>query len=190
MRNFCIPVSGSSFNYYGSVPPFLWQNGETFKNFFTEIPCLGWNWKHTHTLLRKTFELGVKPVPDLIVPHKNVPYLQIIISILKVTDEKSKIRIRKSVALIRGSGSVLRCHGSTTLPLANDLWLVNSNRGYRQASNIHNKEILAKGVFRDLDPAPLMALTKLVNTTDVQRCRYSPWITTRTEVKCWIRVRF
>ncbi len=35
--------------------------------------------------------------------------------ILKVTDEQS--RIRKSVILIRGSGTIPKCHGSTTLPL-------------------------------------------------------------------------
>ncbi len=43
----------------------------------------------------------------------------LIICILMVTDEKSrirsKIRIRKSVVRIRGSGSVPICHGSTTL---------------------------------------------------------------------------
>jgi hypothetical protein len=30
-------------------------------------------------------------------------------------EEKSRIRIRKSVARIRGSGSVIKCHESATL---------------------------------------------------------------------------
>jgi hypothetical protein len=34
---------------------------------------------------------------------------------LKVTDEKSRIRISKSVVRIRGLGSVPKCHGSRTL---------------------------------------------------------------------------
>jgi hypothetical protein len=37
------------------------------------------------------------------------------VGIFSANDEKSRIRIRKSVVRIRGSGSVLKCQGSTTL---------------------------------------------------------------------------
>jgi hypothetical protein len=41
------------------------------------------------------------------------------VGLLKVTEEKNRIRsripIRKSAELIRGSGPVQKCHGSTTL---------------------------------------------------------------------------
>jgi hypothetical protein len=39
----------------------------------------------------------------------------IFVGILKVTDEKSRIRIGKFKVRIRGSGSVPKCHGSGTL---------------------------------------------------------------------------
>jgi hypothetical protein len=39
----------------------------------------------------------------------------IFVRILKVFDEKSRIRKRKSVVRIRGSGSAPKSHGSTTL---------------------------------------------------------------------------
>jgi hypothetical protein len=46
-------------------------------------------------------------------------YLQKVIrKSFKVTDEKSRIRIHKSVVGIRGSGSIPTCHGSITLVLA------------------------------------------------------------------------
>jgi hypothetical protein len=43
------------------------------------------------------------------------------VGILKVTDEKSRIRIpiRMSVERIRGSGSIPKCHGSTTMNTRN-----------------------------------------------------------------------
>jgi hypothetical protein len=37
------------------------------------------------------------------------------VGIMSATDEKSMIRIRKSVVRIRGSRSVPKCHGSATL---------------------------------------------------------------------------
>jgi hypothetical protein len=49
---------------------------------------------------------------------KNLGKKLVFVDILKATDEKSRIRIRNSVVRIRGSGSVLKCHGSTTLELA------------------------------------------------------------------------
>jgi hypothetical protein len=39
----------------------------------------------------------------------------IFVVILKASDEKSRIRIRNLLLGIRGSGSVIKCHGSTTL---------------------------------------------------------------------------
>jgi hypothetical protein len=39
------------------------------------------------------------------------------VGILSATDEESRIRIRMSVVRILGSGSVPKCHGSTTLVL-------------------------------------------------------------------------
>jgi hypothetical protein len=39
----------------------------------------------------------------------------IFVDILKASDAKSRIRIRNKLVGIRGSGSVLKCHGSTTL---------------------------------------------------------------------------
>jgi hypothetical protein len=39
------------------------------------------------------------------------------VGILSANDEKSRIRIRKSVVRITGSGSVHQCHGSTTMVL-------------------------------------------------------------------------
>jgi hypothetical protein len=47
---------------------------------------------------------------------------------MKATDKKSRIRIRKSVVRIRGSGSVLKCHGFTTLT-ARYRWVCTANMG-------------------------------------------------------------
>jgi hypothetical protein len=43
----------------------------------------------------------------------------VIVGVLKVKDENSRIRIYWSEAQISGSGSVPKCHESTTLPPAN-----------------------------------------------------------------------
>jgi hypothetical protein len=72
--------------------------------------------------------IGIEPatcVPDPLVrgtdPDSSVHQAKIV-GILKVTDEKNRIRSRiririlKSVVRIRGSGSVSKCHGSGTLP--------------------------------------------------------------------------
>ena len=76
--------------------------------------------------------IGIEPatcVPDPLVrgtdpdsdPDSSVHQAKIV-GILKVTDEKNRIRSRiririlKSVVRIRGSGSVPKCHGSGTLP--------------------------------------------------------------------------
>jgi hypothetical protein len=52
--------------------------------------------------------------------------------VLKVTDEKSRIRIRKSVVRIRGSGSVPKGHGSTAL---DDSQPINSRTVYGSLKN-------------------------------------------------------
>jgi hypothetical protein len=54
------------------------------------------------------------------------------VSILSATAEKSRIRIRKSGVLIRGSGSVPKCHGSTTMVTRPHLhtWSVGYNEFY------------------------------------------------------------
>jgi hypothetical protein len=46
-----------------------------------------------------------------VISRKNLLF----VGILKATYEQSRIRIRKSVVWIHGSGSVQKCHGSTTL---------------------------------------------------------------------------
>ncbi len=55
--------------------------------------------------------------------EKNLEIKLFFVGILSATDEKSRIRIRKSVVRIRGPGfgSVPKCHGSTTL-LVKRVW--------------------------------------------------------------------
>jgi hypothetical protein len=50
-----------------------------------------------------------------VISKKNSGKKLFFVGILKVTTEKSRIRIRKSVVLIRVSGSAPKFHGSTTL---------------------------------------------------------------------------
>ncbi len=52
---------------------------------------------------------------DVNVPSKNIKQKTLKENLLSVTEEKSRLRIRKSVVRIRGSGSVSNCHRSTTL---------------------------------------------------------------------------
>jgi hypothetical protein len=64
------------------------------------------------------------------------------LGILSATDEKNRIQIRKSVVRIRGSGSVLKCHGST--PLVVDVWMpTGSDYQLMSIQNLHpNRQAL------------------------------------------------
>ncbi len=120
---------------YGSGPPVLWSGSGSVSFWASRIRIRHYLYRSFHPQAKKVYKTLISALlwlfkdflslkTDANVASKNNKQKKLEKKLIfgwlasqKATDDKSRIRIRirKSWVRIRGSGSVLKCHGSKTL---------------------------------------------------------------------------